>query len=203
MSNDKEQLSVESIRELLGKVAPGRWVTGGCSGRMITVEGGYCGDGFLADVDTETNAEFIAQSKSIVEFLLKENDTLKAKVEELENRLSVCRKSDDLIIKLERKVADLETFKVSEKKLSDAYLRIRTLVNSFDTPFAPTPEQIYELTENKIKDLQDKLYEAQIRYQAASNLLLNSYFQHGCQRLNETEKTMEEEIEKEFQRLKG
>lgn len=41
----------------------------------------------------------------------------------------------------------------AEHKLSDAYLRIRKLVGAWQTPIAPTPEQIYELTENKIKEL--------------------------------------------------
>lgn len=51
----------------------------------------------------------------------------------------------------EKQIAEL---RAAEKKTSDAYLRIRELVNAFDTPHAPTPEQIYELTERKIKELQ-------------------------------------------------
>lgn len=37
-----------------------RWILGGCSGRMITTPSGYCGDGFIAEVDLKTNAEHIA-----------------------------------------------------------------------------------------------------------------------------------------------
>lgn len=38
----------------------------------------------------------------------------------------------------------------AEHALSDAYLRIRRLVNAFDTPFAPTAEQVWGLTEQKV-----------------------------------------------------
>ena len=41
---------------------PTPWITGGCSGRMITTPSGYCGDGFIADVDTKDNAEFIVRA---------------------------------------------------------------------------------------------------------------------------------------------
>lgn len=46
--------------------------------------------------------------------------------------------------------AERDAFKASEKKVSDAYLRIRELVNAFDTPHAPSPEQVYDLTESKV-----------------------------------------------------
>jgi hypothetical protein len=35
------------------------WILGGCSGRMITTEEPYYGEGFLADVDTLANARRI------------------------------------------------------------------------------------------------------------------------------------------------
>jgi hypothetical protein len=41
---------------------PTPWVLGGASGRMITTPDGYSGDGFLADVDTLANAEFIVRA---------------------------------------------------------------------------------------------------------------------------------------------
>lgn len=50
----------------------------------------------------------------------------------------------------------LEVFKISEKKLSEAYLRIRELVGAWETPTAPTPEQIYSLTESKIIALKEE-----------------------------------------------
>lgn len=53
--------------------------------------------------------------------------------------------------------AKLEEMTVSEHKLSATYLQIRALVNAFDTPHAPTPEQIYSLTEDKIRELKEKL----------------------------------------------
>lgn len=53
---------------------------------------------------------------------------------------------------------NLEQFKKSEKELSEAYLRIRTLVNAFDTNKGG--ENRFEITENKIKDLKQKLEKA-------------------------------------------
>lgn len=47
--------------------------------------------------------------------------------------------------------AQYEELKASEKIISDAYLRVRTLMNSFDTNFAG--ENRFEVTENKIKEL--------------------------------------------------
>lgn len=40
----------------------GPWILGGISGRMITTQSGYMGDGFIADVDTFENAEFIVRA---------------------------------------------------------------------------------------------------------------------------------------------
>ena len=39
-----------------------KWILGGCSGRMITTPSSYCGDGFIADVDTLANAQHIVKS---------------------------------------------------------------------------------------------------------------------------------------------
>lgn len=41
----------------------------------------------------------------------------------------------------------------SEHKLSDAYIRLRTKLAAFDTPEAPTPEQVYTNTEAKLDAL--------------------------------------------------
>lgn len=46
------------------------WILGGCSGRMITTPSGYTGDGFIADVDTVKNANFIAQSRTAMPRLI-------------------------------------------------------------------------------------------------------------------------------------
>ena len=56
--------------------------------------------------------------------------------------------------------AERDEFLACEHRLSDAYVRIRSLVDAFDTPFAPTLEQITELTETKLKAIiaqRDKL----------------------------------------------
>lgn len=50
----------------------------------------------------------------------------------------------------ERRLAEMTT---AEHNLSDAYLRIRALLNAWDTPHAPTPQQIWEHTENKLKEI--------------------------------------------------
>ena len=50
--------------------APTPWKLGGASGRMITTPEGYVGDGFIADVDTRANAEFIVRAVNAHEALL-------------------------------------------------------------------------------------------------------------------------------------
>ena len=40
---------------------------------------------------------------------------------------------------------------------SDAYLRIRTMLNAFDTPYAPTGEQVWAHTEEKLSKLKAEL----------------------------------------------
>jgi hypothetical protein len=52
------------------KAEPVPWELGGCSGRMITTASGYCGDGFIADVDTLANAAFIVKAVNNHEKLL-------------------------------------------------------------------------------------------------------------------------------------
>jgi hypothetical protein len=51
------------------KFEPGPWILGGCSGRKITTPSGYCGDGFIADVDTKANAHLIAAAPDLLEAL--------------------------------------------------------------------------------------------------------------------------------------
>ncbi len=45
-----------------------------------------------------------------------------------------------------------ELFKINQK-LANAYLRIRYILQAWDTPIAPTAEQIHEVTEEKAKAL--------------------------------------------------
>jgi hypothetical protein len=51
------------------KHEPGPWILGGCSGRMITTQTGYTGDGFIADVDTLANARLIAAAPDMLDVL--------------------------------------------------------------------------------------------------------------------------------------
>lgn len=60
---------IAHVLELDGNRAQGKWMLGGCSGRMITVAGGYCGDGFLADVDIKDNAAFIAAAPLMAQII--------------------------------------------------------------------------------------------------------------------------------------
>lgn len=50
---------------------------------------------------------------------------------------------------------ELATLRENERELSDAYMRIRTLVGAWDTKFAGVDR--FELTEQKIKDLQNNI----------------------------------------------
>lgn len=61
---------------------PEPWVLGGCSGRMITTPSGYVGDGFIADVDTLANAQFIVTACNSHDELLAACKELLAIVEE-------------------------------------------------------------------------------------------------------------------------
>jgi len=57
--------------------------------------------------------------------------------------------------KIEMLQADVAEWKQAETEVSDAYLRVRTLLNAFDTK--PGGVDRFEVTENKIKDLQAKI----------------------------------------------
>lgn len=49
-------------------------------------------------------------------------------------------------------------FACEDKELSNAYVRLRTLIpGALDTPYAPTPEQVWETTERALKNLVDKV----------------------------------------------
>lgn len=54
---------------------------------------------------------------------------------------------------LENLKAELESFRKTNKKLNEAYLRIREKVGAWDTSTAPSPEEIFRLTESKIDHL--------------------------------------------------
>jgi len=62
-----------------------KWVLGGCSGRMITVNDFYGGDGFIADVDTLGNAERIIECVNNYDALKEENERLKEVLKKIAN----------------------------------------------------------------------------------------------------------------------
>jgi hypothetical protein len=55
---------------------------------------------------------------------------------------------------------DLESkrqyYQDAERELSNAYLRLRQILNAFDTPHAPTPKQVWDHTEAKAKQLRQQ-----------------------------------------------
>jgi hypothetical protein len=72
----------------------------------------------------------------------------------------------------------LNMFRILEKNLSDAYLRIRELVGSFDTSTAPTPKQVYDLTELKLKTLLAEREELRKRVEELEVHNLSKCFMH-------------------------
>ena len=52
-----------------------------------------------------------------------------------------------------RRLEDYDEIRAAARKLSDAYLRIREKLDAFDTPRAPTAEQVWEHTEAKLDEL--------------------------------------------------
>ena len=53
----------------------------------------------------------------------------------------------------------------SNKKLHEAYIRIRTILEAWDTPYAPSSEQVYEITEKKASEIALKAAEIDKRVQ--------------------------------------
>lgn len=206
MSNDKEQLSVESIRELLGKVTPGIWWFDG---------GSLWFESELTTLQIEANKIFIVKAKTIVEFLLKENDALKAKVEELELESDDAHAALGLVIK-ERDVlklaSDLGDVKISEleKEKTLAVENAKRWCNAAKenhTQFMNAQNKLAIKCENHVdygSPIEQKLIELELRLQATRNLFIEN-----CQKsfYAESWKTKEEiadtEIETEYQRLKG
>lgn len=95
----------------------------------------------------------------LIEEALNNKDAEKAVIQE---ELDRAKKDKEIAFNVGLEQAkEVSELREAEHKLSDAYIRIRTLLNAFDTPYAPTPEQIYELTERKLKSLTSKLHLAQ------------------------------------------
>ena len=53
-------------------------------------------------------------------------------------------------VELEKVKAERDALLRAEHKLSEAYLRLRSKLNAFDTPKAPTAEQVWKHTEDKL-----------------------------------------------------
>lgn len=59
-----------------------------------------------------------------------------------------------------RDIQQLKEFRVSEQRLSMAYVRLRALIpGAFDTPHAPTAEEVWEITEQALIRYKERLEE--------------------------------------------
>ncbi|HUT03768.1 MAG TPA: hypothetical protein VM163_07755, partial [bacterium] len=58
-----------------------------------------------------------------------------------------------MLIRTERAEAELAKWKDAERRLSDAYLRLRGILGAWETPNAPTAEQVWVHTEAKAREL--------------------------------------------------
>lgn len=67
------------------------------------------------------------------------------------------------IVELQREVenqkAKAEPFRKSNVDLSKAYMRLREILNAYQTPYSPTPEQIYQHTEECAREAMVALLE--------------------------------------------
>ena len=59
----------------------------------------------------------------------------------------------DMAARTERAEAELAKWKDAERRLSDAYLRLRGILGAWETPNAPTAEQVWVHTEAKAREL--------------------------------------------------
>lgn len=103
---------------------------------------------------TNLAADTIGVLNSEIVALATERDRLTMENDRLYSHHSECKKElGDLVEKANRFKGERDVLLDSEHKLSEAYLRLRALLEAWKTPTAPTPEQIYEHTESKLKDL--------------------------------------------------
>lgn len=58
---------------------------------------------------------------------------------------------------------ELKDLQVLNRKLSSAYLRLRAKIpGAFDTPLAPTPEQIWETTEKSLDKMVERIHQLEM-----------------------------------------
>lgn len=90
-------------------------------------------------------------------------------------------------------LCELDRFQIANKKMSDAYLKIRASVNAWDTSFAPSAEEICLNTESKIRELQ-------LRLQAAKHLYVIELASHyvNVENFEDAIGLAEAKIEQEF-----
>jgi hypothetical protein len=95
--------------------------------------------------------------------------TLRAEVSSLESQRAeagICRHNDSVkIANLESRLAAIIS---AEHELSDAYIRIRQILDAFQTPFAPTEREVWNHTESKARELVTRAESLEVRLQAVT-----------------------------------
>lgn len=94
-------------------------------------------------------------------------DELEREVEYLRERLTAAEQRIEHYADRWQSVLD------SEHRLSDAYVRLRVMLDAFDTPYAPTPEQIWAHTEAKLAQVISAA--TPIRGISANDLLVDEF----------------------------
>lgn len=65
-----------------------------------------------------------------------------------------------------------DDFRLAERQLSEAYVRLRALIpGAFDTPHAPTPEQIWKTTEDALRRLLTRVAKLEATIEGVSDAL--------------------------------
>lgn len=75
---------------------------------------------------------------------------------------------------IRRLESELDKFRKAERELSEAYVRLRFLIpGALDTHTAPTPQQIWDITEAALKRLLDDLLQAENKLKEISRVANN------------------------------
>lgn len=95
--------------------------------------------------------EIYELKEAVTNIRIELTEQLRAENATLTERNTVLEKDNEALRQREAELI------ATNKKLSDGYLRIRELLNAYDTPTAPTIEQVQEHTETKLMELMSQL----------------------------------------------
>lgn len=193
------ELTIEKIKQMLSEVTPGKW-------RMINrdLEAGVY---TLAEkMEDNPDTTFIVNSKEIVQFLLdkvessqNEASSLRSRVEELEEELSISESIQDQAIKNEAFL----------RNLNAKYLEtIKQLQEQNEFSPGDLAERYYKqvLNEKTVQHINQKIEDLELRFQAARNIALDWVISETETPNNTKEKIkiqVDKEIEEELKRLKN